>query len=153
MSRFTAVENFSRRDVLKLFGASGGALMLGSSALGWSPMSLAQDKLQPLNLFIAVGEDDKVYLTCHRSEMGQGIRTGIPQVLADELEADWDKVVVVQGLADKRYGSQNTDAVAAYVNTTTECGRWVPWRAPCWNRLPPSIGKCRSQKSAPRLTE
>ncbi|GAB1070879.1 MAG: molybdopterin-dependent oxidoreductase [Shewanella algae] len=109
MSRFTAVENFSRRDVLKLFGASGGALMLGSSALGWSPMSLAQDKLQPLNLFIAVGEDDKIYLTCHRSEMGQGIRTGIPQVLADELEADWDKVVVVQGLADKRYGSQNTD--------------------------------------------
>lgn len=37
MSRFTTVENFSRRDVLKLFGASGGALMLGSSALGWSP--------------------------------------------------------------------------------------------------------------------
>ncbi len=109
MSQFSAVQNFSRRDVLKLFGAAGGGLALGASGISWSPMALAQGGEARLNLFIAIGEDDKVYLTCHRSEMGQGIRTGIPQVLADELGADWDKVVVVQGLADKRYGSQNTD--------------------------------------------
>lgn len=109
MSTFTAVENISRRDVLKLFGAVGGGLALGASGLSWSPMALAQDQLARLNLFIAVGEDDKVYLTCHRSEMGQGIRTGILQILAEELEADWDKIVPIQGLADKRYASQNTD--------------------------------------------
>ncbi|MFA0812745.1 xanthine dehydrogenase family protein molybdopterin-binding subunit [Microbulbifer epialgicus] len=109
MSSFTAVKNFSRRDVLKLFGATGGGLVLGSSGLSWSPMALAQNQESRLNLFVAVGEDNKVYLTCHRSEMGQGIRTGIPQILADELEADWQHVVVVQGLADKRYGNQNTD--------------------------------------------
>ena len=109
MTTFTAVENISRRNVLKLFGAVGGGLALGGTSLVWSPMALAQDKQALMNLFVAIGEDNKVYLTCHRSEMGQGIRTGIPQVLADELEADWDKVVVVQGLADKRYGSQNTD--------------------------------------------
>ncbi|MCI2963584.1 xanthine dehydrogenase family protein molybdopterin-binding subunit [Shewanella sp. N2AIL] len=109
MSTFTAVENISRRDVLKLFGAVGGGLALGASGLTWSPMALAQDKEARLNLFIAIGEDDKVYLTCHRSEMGQGIRTGILQVLAEELEADWDKIVPIQGLADKRYASQNTD--------------------------------------------
>ncbi|NLQ22660.1 xanthine dehydrogenase family protein molybdopterin-binding subunit [Shewanella sp. S-1] len=109
MSTFTAVENISRRDVLKLFGAVGGGLALGASGLTWSPMALAQDKEARLNLFIAIGEDDKVYLTCHRSEMGQGIRTSILQVLAEELEADWDKIVPIQGLADKRYASQNTD--------------------------------------------
>ncbi|BAJ02795.1 xanthine dehydrogenase family protein molybdopterin-binding subunit [Shewanella violacea] len=109
MSKFTATQNFSRRDVLKLFGATGGGLALGASGLGWSPMVMAQSLESRLNLFIAIGEDNKVYLTCHRSEMGQGIRTGIAQVLADELGADWDNVVVVQGLADKRYGSQNTD--------------------------------------------
>lgn len=109
MASFTAVENLSRRDVLKRFGAVGGGLALGSTGLAWSPMAIAQDAKSQMNLFIAIGEDDKVYLTCHRSEMGQGIRTGIPQVLADELEADWDKVVVVQGLGDSRYGSQNTD--------------------------------------------
>ena len=109
MSSFTATQNFSRRDVLKLFGATGGGLALGASGLSWSPMVMAQSAESRLNLFIAIGEDNKVYLTCHRSEMGQGIRTGIAQVLADELGADWDNVVVVQGLADKRYGSQNTD--------------------------------------------
>lgn len=109
MSTFTAVENFSRRDVLKLFGAVGGGLALGASGLAWSPMALAQNGEARLNLFIAIGEDNKVYLTCHRSEMGQGIRTGILQVLAEELEADWDKIVPIQGLADKRYASQNTD--------------------------------------------
>ncbi|WP_297897163.1 molybdopterin cofactor-binding domain-containing protein [Shewanella sp.] len=109
MSTFTAVENVSRRDVLKLFGAVGGGLALGASGLTWSPMALAQDKEARLNLFIAIGEDDKVYLTCHRSEMGQGIRTGILQVLAEELEANWDRIVPIQGLADKRYASQNTD--------------------------------------------
>ncbi len=109
MSDFSATQNFSRRDVLKLFGATGGGLALGASGLSWSPMVMAQSVESRLNLFIAIGEDNKVYLTCHRSEMGQGIRTGIPQVLADELGAAWDNVVVVQGLADKRYGSQNTD--------------------------------------------
>ena len=109
MSSFTAVQNFSRRDVLKLFGAAGGGLALGVSGLSWSPMAIAQDQESRLNLFVAIGEDNKVYLTCHRSEMGQGIRTGIPQVLADELGASWDNVVVIQGLADKRYGSQSTD--------------------------------------------
>lgn len=109
MSAFTATQNFSRRDVLKLFGATGGGLALGATGLSWSPMVMAQSAESRLNLFIAIGEDNKVYLTCHRSEMGQGIRTGIPQVLADELGADWEHVVVVQGLADKRYGSQNTD--------------------------------------------
>ena len=43
MSTFTAVENISRRDVLKLFGAVGGGLALGASGLSWSPMALAQD--------------------------------------------------------------------------------------------------------------
>jgi isoquinoline 1-oxidoreductase beta subunit len=109
MSHFTAVQNISRRDVLKLFGAAGGGLALSATGLAWSPMALAQDQQAMMNLFIAIGEDDKVYLTCHRSEMGQGIRTGIPQILADELEADWDKIVVVQGLGDKGYGDQNTD--------------------------------------------
>ncbi|QYJ84753.1 xanthine dehydrogenase family protein molybdopterin-binding subunit [Shewanella mesophila] len=109
MSTFTAVQNFSRRDVLKLFGAAGGGLALGASGLSWSPMAIAQQEESRLNLFVAIGEDNKVYLTCHRSEMGQGIRTGIPQVLADELGASWENVVVIQGLADKRYGSQNTD--------------------------------------------
>jgi isoquinoline 1-oxidoreductase beta subunit len=41
--------------------------------------------------------------------MGQGIRTCLPQVIADEMEADWDRIVLIQGLGDEKYGDQNTD--------------------------------------------
>ena len=45
----------------------------------------------------------------HRSEMGQGIRTALPMVVADEMDADFDRVRVVQAPGDERYGDQNTD--------------------------------------------
>jgi isoquinoline 1-oxidoreductase beta subunit len=41
--------------------------------------------------------------------MGTGIRTSLPQVAADELEADWGRVTIEQGIGDARYGDQNTD--------------------------------------------
>ncbi|WP_349304529.1 molybdopterin cofactor-binding domain-containing protein [Pseudoalteromonas sp. S554] len=61
------------------------------------------------NLFIALRPDGMVEITCHRSEMGQQIRTAIAQIVADEMEASWDKVVVIQGKGDPKYGDQNTD--------------------------------------------
>jgi isoquinoline 1-oxidoreductase subunit beta len=48
------------------------------------------------NAYIRIGEDNVVRLWATRSEMGQGVRTLLPMVLADELEADWEKVVVEQ---------------------------------------------------------
>ena len=61
-------------------------------------------------VFVAIGEDGIVSIVCHRSEMGQGVRTGLPMIVADELEADWTRVRVVQAPADEqRYGNQDTD--------------------------------------------
>ncbi|MFI2812548.1 molybdopterin cofactor-binding domain-containing protein [Microbulbifer sp. JSM ZJ756] len=104
------VENVSRRHFLKLTGLAAGGLVLGTALPGWQPSwATPAGDASELNLFISIAPDDTVSIICHRSEMGQGIRTGLPQVAADELEADWQKVEVVQGLGDKRYGSQNTD--------------------------------------------
>jgi isoquinoline 1-oxidoreductase beta subunit len=61
------------------------------------------------NLFVALRPDGMVEITCHRSEMGQQIRTAIAQIVADEMEAAWDKVIVIQGKGDPAYGDQNTD--------------------------------------------
>jgi isoquinoline 1-oxidoreductase beta subunit len=61
-------------------------------------------------LFVAIGADGIVTVICHRSEMGQGVRTSVALVVADELEADWNKVKVQQAPGDEaRYGNQNTD--------------------------------------------
>ena len=48
-------------------------------------------------------------ILAHRSEMGTGIRTSLPRIVADELEADWDRVDIQQAIGDKRLGDQNTD--------------------------------------------
>lgn len=60
-------------------------------------------------LWIAIEEDGTVKITCHRSEMGQQVWTSMAQIVADELEADWDKVQIVQAEGHERYGDQNTD--------------------------------------------
>ena len=61
-------------------------------------------------MFVAIADDGTVTIVCHRSEMGQGIRTSLPMVVADELEADWQRVRIEQAPGDeKRYGNQDTD--------------------------------------------
>jgi isoquinoline 1-oxidoreductase beta subunit len=51
-----------------------------------------------------------VSIVVNRSEMGQGVRTSIPKIVADELEADWKRVKVVQAPGDEvKYGNQDTD--------------------------------------------
>jgi isoquinoline 1-oxidoreductase beta subunit len=61
-------------------------------------------------VFVAIGKDGIVSIFCHRSEMGQGIRTGMPMIVADELEADWSRVRVLQAPGDEeKFGNQDTD--------------------------------------------
>jgi isoquinoline 1-oxidoreductase beta subunit len=103
------LENVSRRRFMKTTGIISGGLVLGTILPSVAPLWAAEAGDNELNLFVSIRPDGQVDIICHRSEMGQGIRTGIPQVIAEELCADWDKVNVVQGLADEAYGSQNTD--------------------------------------------
>jgi isoquinoline 1-oxidoreductase subunit beta len=61
------------------------------------------------SVYLGIQPDGQVIIVVHRSEMGTGIRTALPTVLADELEADWKRVRIEQAIGDKKYGSQNTD--------------------------------------------
>jgi len=111
------VANVSRRGLLAGIGA--GAFVL---AVGLPVATQAQQQKafgadgmpngwrDDPKIFIAIAEDGTVSITCTRSEMGQGVRTSIPMVIADELEADWSKVRVVQATGDEgRFGNQDTD--------------------------------------------
>ena len=61
------------------------------------------------NVFVHVASDGQVTIVCHRSEMGQGIRSSLPVLIADELGADMARVKIVQADGDPAYGDQNTD--------------------------------------------
>ncbi|CUR45148.1 xanthine dehydrogenase family protein molybdopterin-binding subunit [Alloalcanivorax xenomutans] len=61
-------------------------------------------------VFVSIAEDGTVTIVAHRAEMGTGVRTSLPMVVADEMEASWDRVRVVQAEANEaRYGNQNVD--------------------------------------------
>ena len=60
-------------------------------------------------VFVGIQTDGTVLIVAHRSEMGNAVRTSLPRILADELDADWSRVQVVQGDGDEKYGSQDTD--------------------------------------------
>lgn len=118
MNKPTSGSTSSRRNFLRYAAAGGlslafsfgktgllartvsdlGAMGVLDEAADWSP-----------NVFITLAADGALTLVAHRSEMGTGIRTTLPMVVADEMDADWDRVVIQQGDADRRYGSQNTD--------------------------------------------
>ncbi len=73
-----------------------------------SPTRTGDATWQP-SVYLGLEPDGRVIIIAHRSEMGTGIRTSLPMVVADELEADWKRVTVQQALGDKKYGDQNTD--------------------------------------------
>ncbi|MEC8233272.1 MAG: molybdopterin cofactor-binding domain-containing protein, partial [Pseudomonadota bacterium] len=114
MKTTTAYFDMNRRGFLKS-SAAAGALVLGTYFMGSTSRAMAgvltkpSDNAVRANLFVALRPDGMVEITCHRSEMGQQIRTAIAQIVADEMEAAWDKVIVIQGKGDPAYGDQNTD--------------------------------------------
>ncbi|MEM7544094.1 MAG: molybdopterin cofactor-binding domain-containing protein [Pseudomonadota bacterium] len=70
------------------------------------PHGVVEDPL----IFVSIDADGTVTLVAHRSEMGTGARTSLPMIMADEMEADWDHVKIVQAEGDEpKYGNQDTD--------------------------------------------
>ena len=125
-----AIQQVSRRDFLK----TGGVFVIGVSLFGCGPES-APIPVRPAptgpwspDVYVSFDTDGTVRIISHRSEMGQGIRTGLPAVFADEMEADWARVVVEQATGDAKYGDQNTDgshSVRDFMQRMREAGATV----------------------------
>ncbi len=105
----------SRREFLKLSGASGAGLVLGillggcdaAEAAGPIAASTGPGAFEP-NIYLKIDESGALSVTAFRAEMGQGIRTAIAMILADELDVPWQSVRIGQADADRRYGDQST---------------------------------------------
>ncbi|BAT60205.1 isoquinoline 1-oxidoreductase subunit beta [Variibacter gotjawalensis] len=130
----TSIRNISRRSILKgLFGTS--AFVLAAqfplARRGFAYPTGAEKmpngvKTDP-KLFVAIDKDGTVTIMAARAEMGTGAaRTSLPMILADELEADWSRVKIVQANGDEtKWGNQDTDgsrSVRHWIQPMRECG-------------------------------
>src|SRR5882672_6108047 len=111
-----SIENVSRRGFLKGVIGTGAfvlALRYAPPIFSHHPAPDGQTEADraPLhpNVFVGIDTDGTVQIVAHRSEMGTAIRTSLPLVVADELDADWKRVKIDQAIGDPRYGDQNTD--------------------------------------------
>ena len=122
------VENGRREFLRGLLGA--GALVLGvcvlperifgaesgeSVGLGDPVGPMDKAALKP-SVYLAIDATGTAYIIAHRSEMGNGVRTSLPRIVADELDADWARVKVVQAIGDEKYGDQDTDGSHSVVS-------------------------------------
>jgi len=109
----------SRRSFLTAGVAAGAGLVIGfylphgssSHAVAFAP-----------NAYLKIGNDGKITVVVARSEMGQGVHTSLPMILAEELEADWKHVAIEQAGASTLFGDQSTGGSASVRST------WDPMR-------------------------
>ena len=115
-----------RRDFLKSSTLAGGGLLIGFAIPGASRLAAAAGEFKP-NAFIRITPDNRVTVICGLSEMGQGVLTAIPMLVAEELEADWSSIKVEQAPADPVFknsilGFQGTGG------STAVRANWEPMR-------------------------
>src|SRR5712691_10902844 len=109
----------SRREFIGIGLAAGTGLVVGfylphGSATG-------KDAFAP-NAYLRIAPDGKITVMVARSEIGQGVRTSLPMILAEELEADWKQIEIEQAGASPLFGDQSTGGSAS-IKTT-----WDPMR-------------------------
>jgi isoquinoline 1-oxidoreductase beta subunit len=94
-----------RRQFLKFSVAASGGLLIGFYLPGVSTLGSAQQSANTFtpNAFVRIGTDERVTVIVNHSEMGQGVYTSLPMLLAEELDADWTKVGFESAPVDPRY--------------------------------------------------
>ena len=107
MERRIKIENVSRRSILKGLGIVGG-LVLAAPVMSRQAFAAYQTGAGKMphgtvvdpRVFVAIASDGTVTIVAHRSEMGTGVRTSLPLIVAEEMEADWSRVKVQQAHGD-----------------------------------------------------
>src|SRR5881398_3785974 len=149
----SAPSNVSRRDFLETTAAAGAGLVIGFHLPAGGRFAAAAAAPFAPNAWLRISPDNSVLIVVDRSEMGQGVTTALPMLIAEELDADWTKVKIESAPADKAYtnpmfGMQgtggSTSVRAAY--TAPQGGRGGPRDAP--QRGGGNVG--RRQRRMPR---
>src|SRR6266480_6906619 len=116
----------NRRDFLKKGAAGGAALVIGfhltSSAFGDQAKDQEEKTPNPFEAWVRITPDNRVTLILGKSEMGQGIMTALPMILAEELCVDWKQVKVQQAPTNPKIYDLGTGGSGSVA------GSWLPLR-------------------------
>ena len=161
-------KKFTRREFLKVSFTAGGALLIGVYLDACAPTTaeptvvstlaatststpVPEPAFQP-NVYIRIEKNGLVTLTIHRSEMGQGVRTSLAMILAEELEADWNTIHVEQMDAQSQLNQITSGSGSIMLNYTPlrEAGATVRAllvnaAAQTWNVSP---DECKAEQGA-----
>src|ERR1700723_1611086 len=137
----------SRRTFLATSAAAGGALVVGLTLRGRLHQFSSDASSDPFNAWIRIHPDGQIHLVLNKSEMGQGVFTALPMILAEEAEIDFSQITVIQ--ADNADGTGGSGSVwegytplrqaGAQVRETMMAAAARRWRVP--------IAECRARNS------
>jgi len=117
MSKRSTAAKWTRRSLLATAGLVGGGLALGitlsPNRLKMMDASVADEDETILNTWVKIDPDDRITVFIPHSEMGQGAGTGLAQMLAEEMEADWNNIAIEQAPVTDRY--INSDLGRGYI--------------------------------------
>jgi isoquinoline 1-oxidoreductase beta subunit len=114
-------KTINRRTFLKV-SAAGGALLVGGYVPGLREVEAA-GVFEP-NVWLKIGSDDSVTIMLSMLEMGQGVMTSMPMLVAEELDLDWTKVKTEWAPADARYGNPNFGGAQLTAGSNSVRGMW-----------------------------
>ncbi len=116
-----------RRTFLKVSAAAGGGLIIGgyvSSLAGEGAGAAEAAGVFEPNIWVRIAPDDTVTIMLTQLEMGQGVMTSMPMLLAEELDADWSKIRTEWVPADPRYGNPNFGGAQLTAGSNSVRGMW-----------------------------
>jgi len=113
----------TRRLFLKTTAAAGGGLMLGGFVPGAAQTASAAGLFEP-NVWVKITPDGKARIMLSMLEMGQGVMTAMPMLLAEELDIDWANVTTEWAPADARYGNPNFGGSQTTAGSNSTRGMW-----------------------------
>jgi len=119
--------SISRREFLKTSALAGGGLVIGFTLPGASRFAEAAGKEARMSAYLRIAPNNDITVVCGLSEMGQGVHTAIPMLIAEELDADWSRVRVEQAPVDKAFANP-IFGMQATGGSTSVRGHWEPMR-------------------------
>ena len=122
--------NVSRRQFCKSGALLGGGLVLGFYVPGCrkdSEKAVTAEEF-PLNAFIRIGTDETVTIIVNKSEMGQGVYTSLPMLIAEELEVDWSTIRFEPAPVDPAYNHTQWGPMQGTGGSTSIRSCWVQFR-------------------------